>query len=290
VEREVFGPVLHVLRYKRADLDRLVDEINATGYGLTFGLHTRIDETIARVVGRIEAGNVYVNRNIIGATVGVQPFGGSGLSGTGPKAGGPLYLGRLVSAPLALDGLEGAPTGLGPYLDWLRATGDAALAERCAGLRSPVGARLELAGPVGERNVYALLRRGMIAALAESESGLKLQLAAILATGNDAAVPAQFAGALRGLPAAIAHRLTSYDDPLAAPGLAGALLEGEGETVAQAARRLAARPGPILRLAALSAQRLAAGEDYNLADLVEERSVSTNVAAAGGNASLMAIG
>src|SRR5207237_4739145 len=97
VEREVFGPALHVLCYKREALDALIDEINAAGYGLTFGLHTRIDETIARVVERVEAGNIYVNRNIIGATVGVQPFGGRGLSGTGPKAGGPLYLGRLLA-------------------------------------------------------------------------------------------------------------------------------------------------------------------------------------------------
>ena len=106
VEREVFGPVLHVLRFKREALDALIDDINAAGYGLTFGLHTRIDETIARVTERIEAGNIYVNRNIIGATVGVQPFGGSRLSGTGPKAGGPLYLSRLAAepAPGALDG------------------------------------------------------------------------------------------------------------------------------------------------------------------------------------------
>ncbi|MBV8797712.1 MAG: bifunctional proline dehydrogenase/L-glutamate gamma-semialdehyde dehydrogenase PutA, partial [Hyphomicrobiales bacterium] len=87
VEREVFGPVLHVLRYRREALDKLIDDVNAAGYGLTFGLHTRIDETIARVAERIEVGNIYVNRNIIGATVGVQPFGGSRLSGTGPKAG-----------------------------------------------------------------------------------------------------------------------------------------------------------------------------------------------------------
>src|SRR5690606_18145775 len=92
LEREVFGPVLHVVRYKRQELDALAGPINATGYGLTFGIHSRIDETIARVSNRIHAGNIYVNRNIVGAVVGVQPFGGQGLSGTGPKAGGPLYL------------------------------------------------------------------------------------------------------------------------------------------------------------------------------------------------------
>ncbi|WP_188590266.1 aldehyde dehydrogenase family protein, partial [Achromobacter denitrificans] len=94
--REVFGPVLHVVRYKRDELDALLEAVNGTGYGLTFGVHTRIDETIAHVTGQIHAGNVYVNRNIVGAVVGVQPFGGECLSGTGPKAGGPLYMYRLL--------------------------------------------------------------------------------------------------------------------------------------------------------------------------------------------------
>ena len=98
LEREVFGPVLHVVRYPRSQLPRLLDEIRDTGYGLTLGLHTRIDETIAQVVEAAHAGNVYVNRNIVGAVVGVQPFGGEGLSGTGPKAGGPLYLYRLLAS------------------------------------------------------------------------------------------------------------------------------------------------------------------------------------------------
>ncbi len=97
LEREVFGPVLHVVRYRRADLAAMIDQINATGYGLTLGVHSRIDETIARVVAAAHVGNVYVNRNMVGAVVGVQPFGGEGLSGTGPKAGGPLYLYRLLA-------------------------------------------------------------------------------------------------------------------------------------------------------------------------------------------------
>src|SRR5690606_14631610 len=97
LKKEVFGPVLHVIRYQRDQLDALIDAVNATGYGLTFGVHTRLDETVARVSERIRAGNVYVNRNIVGAVVGVQPFGGENLSGTGPKAGGPLYLLRLLS-------------------------------------------------------------------------------------------------------------------------------------------------------------------------------------------------
>ena len=96
LEREVFGPILHVLPYRSRDLEALVDAINATGYGLTFGIHSRIDSTVRRVASRVAAGNVYVNRNMIGAVVGTQPFGGRGLSGTGPKAGGPHYLHRFA--------------------------------------------------------------------------------------------------------------------------------------------------------------------------------------------------
>ncbi|MCC0017223.1 MAG: bifunctional proline dehydrogenase/L-glutamate gamma-semialdehyde dehydrogenase PutA [Rhodobiaceae bacterium] len=97
VEREVFGPVLHVLRYKASALDSLVDDINATGYGLTLGVHTRIEERAERICDRARVGNIYVNRNQIGAVVGVQPFGGEGLSGTGPKAGGPHYMHRFAT-------------------------------------------------------------------------------------------------------------------------------------------------------------------------------------------------
>ena len=94
---EVFGPVLHVLRYRREDMEAVVRAVNATGFGLTFGVQSRIDETIERATAASAAGNQYVNRNMIGAVVGVQPFGGHGLSGTGPKAGGPLYVLRLLS-------------------------------------------------------------------------------------------------------------------------------------------------------------------------------------------------
>ena len=97
LEREVFGPILHVVRYRSRDLDALLEAINAKGYGLTLGIHTRIDSRAQYIAQRVRAGNVYVNRNMIGAVVGVQPFGGQGLSGTGPKAGGPHYLPRFAS-------------------------------------------------------------------------------------------------------------------------------------------------------------------------------------------------
>ncbi len=97
LEQEVFGPILHVIRFKRDELDQVITAINSTGYGLTFGIHSRIDSTIRYLTERVRAGNAYVNRNIIGAMVGVQPFGGEGLSGTGPKAGGPRYLYRYAT-------------------------------------------------------------------------------------------------------------------------------------------------------------------------------------------------
>ncbi|THD71335.1 MAG: bifunctional proline dehydrogenase/L-glutamate gamma-semialdehyde dehydrogenase PutA [Bradyrhizobium sp.] len=94
---EVFGPVLHVVRYPAEQLERVLQSIERSGYGLTLGIHSRIDDTVEAVIERLPVGNVYVNRNMIGAVVGVQPFGGHGLSGTGPKAGGPHYLARFAT-------------------------------------------------------------------------------------------------------------------------------------------------------------------------------------------------
>ena len=113
--QEIFGPVLHVATFNSGEIDAVIDAINATGYGLTFGLHTRIDDRVQHIVDRVDCGNIYINRNQIGAVVGSQPFGGSGLSGTGPKAGGPMYLSRFsattnVSPPHPPIDLPG-PTG-----------------------------------------------------------------------------------------------------------------------------------------------------------------------------------
>jgi RHH-type transcriptional regulator, proline utilization regulon repressor / proline dehydrogenase / delta 1-pyrroline-5-carboxylate dehydrogenase len=97
LEREVFGPILHVVRWRADRLDAVIDEIAATGYALTLGIHSRIDDTVGHILGRLGVGNSYVNRNMIGAVVGAQPFGGERLSGTGPKAGGPRYLHRFAT-------------------------------------------------------------------------------------------------------------------------------------------------------------------------------------------------
>ena len=93
LKEEVFGPILHVVRWRAEELDGLLDDIAASGYGLTLGIHSRIDATVERIIARLANGNAYVNRNMIGAVVGTQPFGGTGFSGTGPKAGGPNYSG-----------------------------------------------------------------------------------------------------------------------------------------------------------------------------------------------------
>ena len=103
LKREVFGPILHVVRFSGDRLGEVCEAINATGYGLTLGLHSRIKATADFVAERVKVGNMYVNRNQIGAVVGVQPFGGEGLSGTGPKAGGPHYLEAFARRAGALD-------------------------------------------------------------------------------------------------------------------------------------------------------------------------------------------
>jgi RHH-type proline utilization regulon transcriptional repressor/proline dehydrogenase/delta 1-pyrroline-5-carboxylate dehydrogenase len=292
VEREVFGPVLHVLRYRRQDLDRLIDDINGTGYGLTFGLHTRIDRTVDRVAKRIAAGNVYVNRNIVGAVVGVQPFGGLRQSGTGPKAGGPLYLLRLLSAGPGSDipASRGAMASVQAYCAWLDATGRAEIATRCRrhAEQSALGVTLDLPGPVGEQNRYRLHGRGRVALLPSTETGLLLQLGAALATGNDVVVVD--AGVLAGLPPELAKRVMVRADWEGVDDLAGVLLEGEGERAREVAMRLAHRPGAIVPLQAIASGSLTEGrEDYRLEELLGETSTSVNTAAAGGNASLMAI-
>ena len=185
---EVFGPVLHVLRYPREEMDDVVRQANATGFGLTFGVHSRIDETIERATALSAAGNQYVNRTVIGAVVGVQPFGGHGLSGTGPKAGGPLYVRRLLSAcpPLRLEGLVG-----------------------------------ELSGPVGERNEYLLRSKGTILCVARDPADLQAQANAARATGNRATMDpddpsisaALFAGSRDEL-LALTRRLAERDGPI----------------------------------------------------------------------------
>jgi RHH-type proline utilization regulon transcriptional repressor/proline dehydrogenase/delta 1-pyrroline-5-carboxylate dehydrogenase len=288
VEREVFGPVLHVLRFHRDRLDTLIDEINASGFGLTFGLHTRLDETIAHVTGRVQAGNLYINRNIIGAIVGVQPFGGRGLSGTGPKAGGPLYLGRLVETAPALPQGGAAEPAIHAFARWLAAEGmdDAARQARDYAGLSPLGLERELEGPVGERNLYALHPRGRVLLLPSSGRGLCNQLAALLATGNHAVIPAmpEWQRMLAHVPSPVAERLSWAADWKAAGPFAGALVGGDAAAIREALGDIAMLPGPVVPV------QVTGEGAMPLNWLLEEVSTSINTTAAGGNASLMAIG
>ncbi len=103
LQEEVFGPILHVVRFRAHELHKLLDEIESNGTGLTLGIHSRIDARVNEIANRLASGNVYVNRNMIGAVVGTQPFGGTRLSGTGPKAGGPNYLRRFASEQVIAD-------------------------------------------------------------------------------------------------------------------------------------------------------------------------------------------
>ncbi len=287
--REVFGPVLHVLRYKRDDLRTLIAGINATGYGLTFGVETRLDETVAEVTAEVHAGNIYVNRNIIGAVVGVQPFGGQGLSGTGPKAGGPLYLGRLVNGPaFTVDDARAPDPVLAEFIRWLDRAGEsrAAASARAAAAQSSLGADLLLPGPVGEDNRYQVKPRGTILLRATTRAGLFNAIAAILATGNDAALDLgpDLQDATSGLPEAVAARLAGD-----VAALAGALVEGDGADTSARLAELAARQGPLVPVQVETPARLAAGLGWRLDWLVHEVSTSTNTTASGGNATLMAI-
>jgi RHH-type proline utilization regulon transcriptional repressor/proline dehydrogenase/delta 1-pyrroline-5-carboxylate dehydrogenase len=313
-----------VLRFKRTRMNALLDSITATGYGLTLGIHTRIDETIANVIEHAHVGNIYVNRNVIGAVVGVQPFGGEGLSGTGPKAGGPLYLTRLLATrpaglpaslgdvlsfdvgaaepagasahPHADPSSAGAHTALGAlrsYRDWLDAQHDARNVARCDQhlLRPLAGATATLAGPTGERNTYSLRPRGTVLCVASTLGGARAQLVAVLATGNRALFAPGIGGQMvAALPAALKDFVHVEKDEQSALYDA-VLFEGDSDELHALIRRVAGRAGPIVNVQGVAAGALDNGQDdYALERLLSERSVSVNTAAAGGNASLMTIG
>ncbi|TNC72965.1 bifunctional proline dehydrogenase/L-glutamate gamma-semialdehyde dehydrogenase PutA [Rubellimicrobium roseum] len=256
IEREVFGPVLHVATYKAADLDRVLDSVNATGMGLTFGFHSRIDDRVQRIVERVHAGNLYINRNQIGAVVGSQPFGGEGLSGTGPKAGGPSYLPRFGA--LVREASNGT---------WTSAEGPTALAARlreAATMTLPAPPPKDMPGPTGESNRLSQQARAPFLCLGPGSEAAQAQAEAIRALGGRA-VAAQGAvdpGALTRL----------------AP-LGGAVWWGD-EAAAQAIEQaLAARDGALLPLLTGHPE---AGQ------VLHERHVCIDTTAAGGNATLLA--
>ncbi|MBA3446283.1 MAG: aldehyde dehydrogenase family protein, partial [Pseudaminobacter sp.] len=281
----------------------VVAAINRKGYGLTFGLHTRIEARVQEMVDGIHAGNIYVNRNQIGAVVGSQPFGGEGLSGTGPKAGGPHYLRRFrrsenaggevgegrklavteltgaLPDPLA-DGWNTAGDRIAILRKHLRGKGAAAIAAAAAVDFGPI----DLPGPTGEANTLTLLPRGRVLCLGPDNETLLAQAIQALAAGNAVLAVAPGAPATlnaltgKGLPVAAldgvvdAAHLTNLDiDVVAfsgAPGPSGEIRQA-----------LAGRKGPIVPLVM---------EVLYPAAYAHERAVCVDTTAAGGNASLLA--
>jgi RHH-type proline utilization regulon transcriptional repressor/proline dehydrogenase/delta 1-pyrroline-5-carboxylate dehydrogenase len=285
---EVFGPVLHVIRYQRADLAKLVKAINASGFGLTLGVHSRIDETINFISSNAHVGNIYVNRNIVGAVVGVQPFGGEGKSGTGPKAGGPLYLKRLQrGAPPLLQHDRQAGPGLDALLAWAKTHGHervVTLAEQY--MRTTlIGTTLALPGPTGENNTLAFAPRGHVLCAASSIGVLLNQLAAALATGNRAIVVDR-SGQLvpHGLPAEVKELIEVVDSIDAGPHEFQLALV-ESTLLNNLRPLLASRSGAIVGVIDTSEEGA-----IPLWRLVAERALCINTTAAGGNASLMTLG
>jgi RHH-type proline utilization regulon transcriptional repressor/proline dehydrogenase/delta 1-pyrroline-5-carboxylate dehydrogenase len=304
LDKEIFGPVLHVVRFTRNNLPQLVEQINASGYGLTLGVHTRIDETIAQVTANARVGNLYVNRNMVGAVVGVQPFGGEGLSGTGPKAGGPLYLYRLLAhrpdsaLRLTFDRQDAERPAdstlrqslLAPHLalsNWAKDKPE--LAELCQhyGDLAQAGVVRLLPGPTGERNTFSLLPRDQVLCLADNEQDALIQLAAVTSVGSKALWQDDelHRALLASLPDAVKARITLARDPLAAE-FDAVIYHGDADQLRTLCEQIAAREGAIV-----SVQGFARGETNLLLErLLIERSLSVNTAAAGGNASLMTIG
>src|SRR6056297_1411469 len=255
MEREIFGPVLHLATFKSRNLDKVIGAINATGYGLTFGLMTRIDDRVQHVTEAVHAGNIYVNRNQIGAIVGSQPFGGEGMSGTGPKAGGPHYLARFQAHPAPQEGAK-----------WEAAmpvaSAQAAL-DRANATPHTAREALVLPGPTGESNRLTTHLRPALLCLGPGKEAAEAQKRAVEALGG------------------VAVAATGRVDPEALVtmgGISGALWWGDAGDARAYADALARRAGPILPL-------VTGRPDTGHALL--ERHVCVDTTAAGGNAALL---
>ena len=255
LEREIFGPVLHLATFKAGQIDELIHAINTTGYGLTFGLMTRIDDRVQHVTDRVGAGNLYVNRNQIGAIVGSQPFGGEGLSGTGPKAGGPHYLARFSAHPSSTTETVWQDTMSREMLE--KALVSAASQDVA------VQPALSLPGPTGESNRLTVRPRDPILCLGPGASAARAQADLVLAQGGRAAV----------VTGAVSSDLLQEID-----GFGGVLWWGGTKEARALGEALAQRDGPILPL-------ITGHPDKG--HVLHERHVCVDTTAAGGNAALL---
>ncbi|MFV0410943.1 MAG: bifunctional proline dehydrogenase/L-glutamate gamma-semialdehyde dehydrogenase PutA [Paracoccus sp. (in: a-proteobacteria)] len=254
LDREIFGPVLHVATFRAKDIDKVISDVNGRGFGLTFGLHTRIDSRVQDIADSVHAGNIYVNRNQIGAIVGSQPFGGEGLSGTGPKAGGPNYLPRFYAAETATLP-AGTPSGGADVAALRKALTDAKGRQ--------IGEEL-MPGPTGELNRLTSYSRAPVLCLGPGRIAAAAQLAAVEALGGQGiAVSGDLAANdLRGL-----------------QGFSAVIWWGDDARARAYAQALAGRPGEILPL-------ITAMPDQ--AHVAHERHLCVDTTAAGGNAALLA--
>ncbi|WP_113913167.1 bifunctional proline dehydrogenase/L-glutamate gamma-semialdehyde dehydrogenase PutA [Roseovarius dicentrarchi] len=255
LEREIFGPVLHIATFGATELDTVIDAINATGYGLTFGLMTRIDDRVQYVTERVQAGNIYVNRNQIGAIVGSQPFGGEGLSGTGPKAGGPRYLPRFTRHP--------APVEAGDFEGIMSQRDIQAVLDKAHSVEMQPREDQLMPGPTGESNRLTSHARAPLLCMGPGREAAKAQARAVMALGG----------------MAVEATGTVPPDALTAlTGFSGALFWGDAAKARPYAQALAERTGPILPLIT------------GLPDsghVLHERHVCVDTTAAGGNAALL---
>lgn len=266
LEKEIFGPVLHVATFEAGEIDQIIEDINDSKFGLTFGLQTRIDDRVEHITQNLNVGNIYVNRNQIGAIVGAQPFGGEGLSGTGPKAGGPFYMPRFLGEELLNhDVVPGQTVSVE-----LVKRAIASLPEKP---RTTI-ATLDLPGPTGESNRLSLHPRGTILclgpraedAIAQAEIALSAGCAAITVAPD-----AQGENAIDGflVRSAITHL----------QGVDAVALWSTQDDLRAVRKALAERQGEILPLLA----------SKNMFDrCLIERHVCIDTTAAGGNASLLA--
>lgn len=293
LNKEVFGPVLHLVSYPAHQLEQMIDQINAKGYGLTMGLHTRIDETIQKVLYKAHVGNLYINRNIVGASVGVQPFGGEGLSGTGPKAGGPLYLYRLmhkisekkIDPPYATAKTNRVvvyPAIYHEFVAWLEQQHDIVWDQPAfIACQQP----FELQGPTGETNRYIVVAREKILSIARQEQDAIQQILAIFSVGGQVVVQADhpvWQAYADLLPDSIRQHFHVIQNVQS--GVFDAVIHhGDTTSLLQLQADLAKRQGAIVSITHLKT----GDSNIPIERLVLERSISINTAAAGGNASLM---
>ena len=256
LEREIFGPVLHLATFSADQIDAVIDDINHSGYGLTFGLHTRIDDRVQHIVERLHVGNIYVNRNQIGAIVGSQPFGGEGMSGTGPKAGGPEYLSRFtVRAQVSYPD----PTER-PFID-------AETVQRRLDSKTQPRRHVDreaLPGPTGESNRLSRFARPPVLCLGPGEDATEHQTRAVEALGGVAVA---------------ATGMLKPEDLTALTGFSGVVWWGDATVARAYAQALAARKGAILPLIIGAIEA---------ADVLLERHVCVDTTASGGNAELLA--